>query len=485
MREEDYFRNQEQVAVRQQVVEAVSDGIKAPDAFLRASALYRGEDRTVEYLVLPSLLVQPIEEPAPDTLAAWFEQRRAQYAAPEFRKIRYLRLNPDDIADESSVSDEDVRKDYEANRDRYTTPEERTIEQLVFPDQASAEAALAAIRGGETFEQAVAAQSKSIADVQLGKLTKDAVSDKAVADAAFALGPNEVSPVVSGAFGPVLLRVTAITPGKVEELDAVAPQIKRELALGEASRVLLDVHDAYEDARAGGASLEEAADSLKLKVQLVDAIDRSGRTPDGTVVDNLPASRELIAAAFEAEPNTDNEALPTAENGYVFFEVESVTPARDRTLDEVREKVVSDWKAEQSRERLIARADELQKRVNDRSTTIDALAAELKLEKQTKRGLKRGADDGDFGAAGVSAVFSVAADQASTVPTPAGDAQIVFKVTEVFEPAAATPEAIPEQQRSQLSVAIGNDVLEQMIAELQSQYPVSVNQTALAQALGN
>ena len=63
MRPEDYLENRGQVAMRQQIVEAVSDGLKAPDTFLRAVALYRGEDRTAEYLVLPKSLVEPIEEP--------------------------------------------------------------------------------------------------------------------------------------------------------------------------------------------------------------------------------------------------------------------------------------------------------------------------------------------------------------------------------------------------------------------------------------
>jgi peptidyl-prolyl cis-trans isomerase D len=53
MKPEDYLQNRGQVAIRQQIVEAVSDGLKAPDTFLRAVALYRGEDRTAEYIVLP------------------------------------------------------------------------------------------------------------------------------------------------------------------------------------------------------------------------------------------------------------------------------------------------------------------------------------------------------------------------------------------------------------------------------------------------
>ena len=62
MTAEDYLRNRQQVAVRQQIVEAISDGLPAPDAFLEAVALYRGEDRTVDYLPLPRSLVEPIED---------------------------------------------------------------------------------------------------------------------------------------------------------------------------------------------------------------------------------------------------------------------------------------------------------------------------------------------------------------------------------------------------------------------------------------
>ncbi len=87
MRPEDYFANRAQVAVRQQIVEAVSDGLKAPDTFYKALALYRGEDRTVEYLALPSPWWRPVAPPADDMLAKWFDEHKSSYAAPEYRKI--------------------------------------------------------------------------------------------------------------------------------------------------------------------------------------------------------------------------------------------------------------------------------------------------------------------------------------------------------------------------------------------------------------
>ncbi|NGO55024.1 SurA N-terminal domain-containing protein [Allomesorhizobium camelthorni] len=482
MRPEDYFNNRAQVAVRQQIVEAVSDGLEAPDTFLRAVALYRGEDRTAEYIVLPKALVEPVEPPSDQVLSAWFEENKADYAAPEYRKISYVKLEPEDIADESAISDDQVAADYEQNKARYTTPETRTIEQLVFKTPEAAQAALDSLKGGATFEKIVAAEGKTQADTLLGTLSKDKVADKAVAEAAFKLAENEVSPVVQGAFGPVLLRVTEIKPEVVRPLAEVAPEIRKDLALSEANRVLLDVHDSYEDSRAAGESLREAAAKLKLDVVTVEAIDRAARLPDGSVHADLPQSRELLQAAFETEANVENPPVNIGANGFVFHEVEGITAARDRTLDEVREKAATDWIAEETTKRLAAKAAEFDKRLKD-GTELDALAAELSLEKQTKRGLKREADDADFGREGVAAVFAVTESGSGVIQAPTGDAQILFKVTEVFEPAGASPESVPEDAQASFSSGLADDLLDQLVARLQTQYEVEVNRAAIDQAL--
>jgi peptidyl-prolyl cis-trans isomerase D len=481
MRPEDYLKNRAQVAVRQQIVEAVSDGLKAPDTFFKAVALYRGEDRTIDYLTLPKALVEPVEAPSDSVLSAYFDANKKTYAAPEYRKFSYVRLEPVDIMDVSSVTDAQVSDDYNKNKGRYTTPEQRTIEQLVFKTPEAAKAALDSLKTGATFDKIVTAEGKTQADTLLGTLTKDKIADKAVADAAFALNVNEVSPVVQGTFGAVLLRVTEIKPEVTKSLAEVSDQIRKDLAMGEASRILLDVHDNYEDARAAGGTLADAAAKLKLKVVTIDAIDRMGLRPDGTIVKDLPESPDLIKAVFAAEPHTENDALTTADNGFVFYEDDSITPARDRTLDEVRQKVVVDWTAAETTKRLAAKADELEKRLKA-GTTLDVIAGELKLEKQTKRGVKRDADDVDFGKAGAAAMFGVGEGGTGLIPSPTGDGQILFKVAEVFEPAGADVSSVPEDAQKSFNSGMSDDLLDQLVAQLQTQYDVRIDQAAVAQA---
>jgi len=482
MRPEDYLKNRSQVAVRQQIVEAVSDGLKTPDTFLKAVALYRGEDRTIDYVVLPRSLVEPIDPPSASALSAYFEENKKAYAAPEYRKFSYVRLEPQDIVDTSSITDSEVAADYEKNKDRYTTPEMRTVEQLVFKSAEAATAAADSLKAGATFDKLAAAEGKTEADTVLGTLSKDKIPDKAVADAAFSLNLNEVSPVVKGAFGPVLLRVTEIKPQVVKPLAEVSDQIRKELALVEANRVLPDTHDAYEDARAAGETMQEAANKMKLKVVTVDAIDRAGQHPDGTVAAGLPESAALIRAVFDAETGAENEGLSTADGGYVFYEVNAVTPARDRTLDEVREKVVADWTKAEAEKRLSAKADELEKQARN-GASLDTIAGGLNLEKQTKRGLKREADDADFGKEGAAAMFGVPDGAVGVVPAPTGEAEILFKVAEVFEPAGADAGSVPEEARNAFASGMADDMLDELVAKLQTQYDVRIDQTAIAQAM--
>jgi peptidyl-prolyl cis-trans isomerase D len=114
---------------------------------------------------------------------------------------------------------------------------------------------------------------------------------------------------------------------------------------------------------------------------------------------------------------------------------------------------------------------------------MDTLATELGLEKQTKRGLKREANDADFGQEGVAAIFARPDGGTGIVPAANGDAHLLFVVTEVFEPAGADAESIPEEARRAFASGLGDDLLDQLIARLHGRYEVLVNRSAIDQAL--
>ncbi|HEV7435930.1 MAG TPA: SurA N-terminal domain-containing protein, partial [Pseudorhizobium sp.] len=350
LREDDYITERSQVAVRSQIVEAVSDGFEPPQVMLDALKQYRDEARTVDYLLLSNANIAPVKAPTDDVLSAWFEGVKTRYRAPEYRTFSYVALQPSDLADPSSISDEAARAEYERRRNSFTTNGSRTIEQLTYPSREMAEAAATQLEeGSTTFDQLVADQGKTASDVLLGEFTKETMPDPALAEAAFAVSSEGgTTGVIDGTFGPVILRVTNITSETTKSFEEVESEVRQQLALSAASQQMMDVHDRFEDIRAGGATLEEAARELNLQVMTVTT-DASGTDQQGDKIDSLPPADTLLTDVFRTEPGAQPLPVSLANNGYVWFEVREVTPERDRTLEEVRERVVADWTAEQQR----------------------------------------------------------------------------------------------------------------------------------------
>ncbi len=479
MRPEDYLRSRSQVAVRQQIAQAVAEGVEIPQVFLSALSRYRGEDRTVEYMIVPGNLDGPVADPEESVLKAWFEERRSQYRAPEYRGFSYVLLTPEELADPDSVTDEQARADYERMVDRYTEPERRAVQQIVFATREEAEAARRRIGEGATFAEIAAAEGKTEEDITLGELRRQDIADPAVAEAAFALAEGEVSDIVDGAFGPVLVHVPEIVPAQVRPFEEVREEIRRDLAIHEASRLLTDAFNQYEDLRAGGATLAEAAERLDLDLKRVEAVDRSARRPDGSIVSDLPESRRLLQEVFATEAEVENPAIHVGTTGYLLYEVNEILPERDREFDEVRDEVLADWKAEEASRRASETAAAIEKRLQDGETLAD-IAAELGLDVETKRGLRRDGSDADLGEEGVAAAFGVAVGGTGTVPAQQEASWIVFRVTENFLP---QDDSVADELRQALSQRLTDDLVEQLAVQLQQKYRVTVNQTAINQAL--
>lgn len=484
MRPEDYLKSRGQVAIRQQVVESMTDGIKAPDAYLSALALHAGESRDIDYIALPVSIVQPVAEPTDSELQTFYDARKANYKAPEYRKFSYAALTPESIANAAAVDEAAVKADYDKNIARYTKAETRKIDQLVFASKDAASAAKAKLASGAVFDDLVKAENKTPADVAMGDLQKKDIPDAKIADAAFTLAAGAVSDVVDGAFGPVLVRVSTITTANVQPYDAVKEQIRKDIALTEANAVLLDSHDTYEDARGGGDSMAAAALKAKLKMITVDAADVAGLKPDGSKIDGLPGSAELLPAVFAAEPNLENAPLNLQSNGFLWYEVMAVTAERERPVAEIKAKLTADWKSAKGAELLAAKAAEVAKQAKS-GTSLDELAAGLKLEKATKRGLKRDADDADFDGAAIEAAFGGGKDYVALSAGGSGETQYVMKVSETYEPADKSPSSVGEKEKKKADSAVSDDLLDQLVARLRNEYPITVNQALIERALAN
>lgn len=482
--EADYIQSQTKVAIRSQLVDAIADGFKAPKTLTDAMAQYRAQTRDIRYVLVSSANVEPVKPPADDVLSKWYDEHKAAYRAPEYRKFTYMKLEPADIIDAAAIPDAQVKADYEKNKSRYLTPGTRTIEQLSFPDKAAAEKAEQRLKSGEvTFDKLIEETGRKPADVLLGNFDKAKVPDPKIAEAAFAI-PSDggVSGVVDGAFGPVILRATNIKPDVQSSFEQVKDKIRRDLGLSQAAQDILNVRDRYEDLRASGATLEEAANQLKLKPVTVDAVDASGKDMKGEPVKDLPAQQKLLGEVFKTEQGVDALPISIGQDGYVWFEVKGIVPERDRKLEEVRDRVLADWTAEQTQKEVDAKAEAIVKDLKD-GKQLNDIAAALGVNVEEKTGIKRNTEDAVLSPQAVAAAFGGPEGHVATAWTADKSEKIVLQVTATGTDTNADPLAGDNRQIEQLANSAGDDMLDEMVTKLQAQYGVAINRTLAQQAM--
>jgi len=481
--EKRFVTEQRNLTLRRQIIDSVSGNIPLPNAWLDAINQFQNQERSIAYIALGPAQAGDVPAPTAEELSKYFEARKITFRAPEYRKVATVVATPAELAKTAEVPDEDVKQIFDTYRNRYITPERRRVEQMPFSSMAEAQAASERIKGGLTFSALAAERGLKEQDLDLGTVPKSTLIDPAVADAAFSLKEGEVSAPVQGKFGVVIVTVSKIIPEEAKTFADVAPQIRNEIAMARVKKTVLDIHDKIEEARAGGATLEEAAQKLKLPVVTYDAIDRSGRDPAGKPIANFPRAAELVNAAFSTDVGVDNDPLE-ADGGYIWYDVVAITPARERNLDEVKSQVEAQWRDDEIASRLKTKAADILDKLKSGST-LETMAAADGVKVETATAIKRGKAPEPISARMIDAIFHTALDAYASAEGDKPTQWIVFRVTDVKTPKfeANTPngKALDEMVTRQVS----DDVFGQYMAWLESDLGTSVNQSALQQALGN
>ena len=188
----------------------------------------------------------------------------------------------------------------------------------------------------------------------------------------------------------------------------------------------------------------------------------------------------MISAAFASDVGVDNDPV-RADSGYIWYDVASVSPAHDRTLDEVKSQVEQGWRQDEIATRLQAKAADLVDKLKG-GTALDALAKTDGLERRHRRQAQARSNRNAVAAgdrSGVSHRQGRFRQRRGNKP----DEWIVFRVTDVTTP--ALDPASPEAKRLDDVVGrqISDDLFAEYVAAIEDELGTNVNQAALAQAV--
>jgi peptidyl-prolyl cis-trans isomerase D len=480
--EQRYVAEQRRVSLRRQIVGTISAGLEPPKVMIEALSRFQNEQRSIEYVKLEAAQAGTIDPPSPETLAAYFDDHKAQFRAPEYRKIAFVLVTPDEIGKWSQVSDDDAKKLYEQRREKLGTPEKREVSQIVFPNMEEATTARNRISSGSSFDDLVKERGLGAADVDLGMVPKSAIIDPAVATAAFSLGSGEVSQPVQGKFGVALVKIGKIEPGTEPSYESVADSLKKEIATEHARTKVAELRDKMEDERGGGASVVEAAQKLGLSAVTIDAVDRSGRLPNGQLATNIPTGLDVVSQAFNSDVGVDNDPI-SFKGGYVWYDVLSITPSRERNLEEVKDQVETRWRDDQITSRLKSKATEMVQKLEQGGKLADEAAA-TGLKVETAAGFRREASVSGLPAGAIAVAFRTAKDGVGQAAGAGSSEWIVFRVTDISVPPVDLASDDIKKLKDTLQRGLTDEQVAQYVNKLESDIGTSINQTAFAQVTG-
>lgn len=476
--EKEYLRRARMDLTRRQLIAAVSSGIVAPKKVAEALYTLREEQRIAELLFVPQNAAGKISAPTDGDLEAFHNANASLFTAPETRAVSYVTLQPEDLAETILLDEQDLHEQYDARLAEFMVTAMRNLQQFVLPDEAAAKAASDKIKAGQDFV-AVAKQTSGMneKEMELLEVTRGQLPAE-ISDAVFALKEGEISEPLKSPLGWHLVKVTAARYERVQPFEEVREKIAKDLAEIRATDLAITRANQLEDARAGGASLEEAAKEFELKLHVIAGIDRNGNGPDGKPVRNFPADPQFIADVFDTDAGSESDLRENKDGGYYVLRVDSINPSAVRALADVRNEVTAAWYAQKTGEKLDAMADEMLKSAQA-GKALAEIAKPLTLRVTQSAPFGRGFSDEQMSAALTTKLFTGKPGDSFAGPAPKGG-YVIARLSEIKPPPLSENGDAVAQMVRDLSKSFSEDVLAQYQSVLERRYEVEVNHNVLA-----
>ena len=489
--EAGYLAMMSRDTVREQLLGSVNSAASAPVALADALNQFQGEERAIEYFVIPASKLPAQDKADPAKLKEFFEAHKSLYQAPEYRSVGVLYASPDDLMEKITVSDDEIKAAYDKTKDTYGTPERRHVQIMSFADTAAAGKAFAALKSGKDFLTVAKDIGLTLKDVDKGLVAKTELLDKVTAEAAFKLVKDAVSDPIEGALASALVRVTEIVPAVVKPLDEIKMPIKDKLMaekraplLSAALKRLIDFRGKIEDARGGGTALKDLPGKFPFKYKLLASVDSKGASADGkTAVTGLPNLPALLKVAFQSDVGVETDPVDLGKDGWAWVEVTDVKPTHQKTQDEVKDEVAKGYLEQQVAAALSKAGGDFANRAN-KAEDFAKLAKEAGGEVKTAAGLKRrGTPPADVPPNAVQLAFSLPKGSATNLGGVDGTSRIVFRVTDI-KAAPPLDEAKKTDALAALAQRLGSGFENEYLASLEQVVGMQVDKAQLKQLEG-
>ncbi len=319
-----------------QLTRSIAETAIQPRAVAERLAALESQKRELQEATIPAapyLAQVKVDDAA---IKAYYDANQPEFRVPERVKVEFVVLSADELAASDPVTEDELKKAYEARASQYRVEEQRRASHILI--QAPADAKPAEREAAKKKAGEILAELRK-APGQFGDLAKKHSQDpgsadkggdlglfgrgmmvKAFEDAVYGGKDGDIVGPVESEFGFHIIRVTGIEAGKARPLEDVRKELVADLTKQKGQKRFAEAAEAF------GNLVYEQADSLKpvsekfrLKVQVSDWLARTPGPEAG-----LLGNAKLLAALFssdsiKAKRNTD--AIEVGQNVLVSARV--------------------------------------------------------------------------------------------------------------------------------------------------------------------
>ena len=468
--EREYLDEIKRDLAQRVLIDMPLSGAKVPEIAQKQLEKVVGQRRTFKYIKINNADSTISRKPTDEELDQLYTDMVEELMIPEKRDITLMYLSQEDIEKSIEVTPEEIAAYYKEHIDEYERPEQRHVLQMVFDDENTAKAVRSALKAGTDFITAATANGQNAADVDLGYVSRNDISEE-LADLVFSLNKGAVSEPTQIADSWQIVQITDVkAPEKTDKATAekqIDAAIRQEKAYNGNYEILADI----EDKIGAGTSLEEIAKAYNTSLFKVKSLDENGDAQEAdTALKEVLKTRDLIDTAFSYNEGETSQVVETDE-GLAVVLVDKIYDAHQQPREDADAALRKMWTENE-------RASITQEKINniqqdaEAGDDISTIATRYKMHLISSRPLARGEVLDNIPAEKMKTLF--AATLGEPVVIEMGDDYIVAAATNIYDDSASLSELEKEQINRLLYQNTIDEMSEALVKDYASGYKVKV-----------
>jgi len=317
------------------------------------------QEREIDYVLIAASAFEASTTITDEQVQKWYEENKNDYLLPETVNLQYVELTRQRAEGSIEVTDQALKDYYEQVKDRFTTQERRHGRHILITvadgvDDAAAkkkaEELTAQAKGGADFAQLAKDNSKDPGSAPQGGDLGWAQRGMFVGpfeDALFSMSAGEIRGPVKTDFGYHVMKLEEVEAGHVKTFEEARAEVEADYRKDRAQNIFYEESQKLADqAFAALTELDSVAKTLNLPLQTVTGFTREGGGDFG-------AEPSVIEAAFSDDvlQRRQNSPLVTVgEDRALVLRVTEHKAAEPRPLETVSAQIRAQLKTQRMRE---------------------------------------------------------------------------------------------------------------------------------------